>query len=129
MAAPPNMAFPPIRLVRISALKIEATTPCVLEMHVPITLPHRLDPSLPAPPYNPDTVTGDDLLERHAFPVLRRLMAAFVSHMFGPEDGAAVLKVAYRGIPAAEAPKLRLVAEFDAIPVAEGNSFDLAAGY
>lgn len=87
------MALPPIRLVHTNALKTEATTPCVLEMHVPITLPHRLGPSLRAPPYNPDSVTRDDLLEGHTFPVLRRLMAALVSHMLGPEDGAAVLKV------------------------------------
>ncbi|KAK4040388.1 hypothetical protein C8A01DRAFT_35622 [Parachaetomium inaequale] len=47
------MALPLTRLLRPSAMKIDADTPCVLEMHIPIDLPHRLDPSLPAPPYHP----------------------------------------------------------------------------
>ncbi|KAK3291669.1 uncharacterized protein B0H64DRAFT_446311 [Chaetomium fimeti] len=102
------MALQPVRLLRPSALKIDADTPCVLEMHVPFAVPSSLDPSLPAPPYHPGNVTGDDLLDLHAMPVLRRPMAEI--HPGGP--------------------KLRLVAEFDASAVAEkDNGLDLAAGY
>jgi hypothetical protein len=99
-------------------------------MHVPVTVPHLVDPSLPAPPYHPGNVTGEDLLELHAMPVLRRLMAEIVSQMFGPEHGAAALKAPDRAIPIQETNKLRLVAEFDASAVADKeNGFDLAAGY
>ncbi|KAH6620887.1 hypothetical protein B0J18DRAFT_430940 [Chaetomium sp. MPI-SDFR-AT-0129] len=45
------MACPPVRLVRPKAFQIDATTPCVLEINIPIPLPSRFDPSLPAPPY------------------------------------------------------------------------------
>ncbi|KAK4148410.1 hypothetical protein C8A00DRAFT_39026 [Chaetomidium leptoderma] len=124
------MALPPVRLLRPSALKIDADTPCVLEMHVPVAVPYRLDSSLPAPPYYPGGVTDEDLLDLHAMPVLRRLMAEIVSHMFGPEHAAAALEAPTRAIPTPGAPKLRLVAEFDASTVADKeNGFDLAAGY
>lgn len=48
--------LPPIRLARPDGFRIDADTPCVLEMQLPIPLPHRLDPSLPAPPYHNDTI-------------------------------------------------------------------------
>ncbi|KAK4246602.1 hypothetical protein C7999DRAFT_33034 [Corynascus novoguineensis] len=124
------MALPPVRLLRPSALKIDADTPCVLEMYVPVAIPHSLDPSLPAPPYHPGNVTGDDLLDPHAMPVLRRLMADIVSHMFGPDHAAAALEAPTQAMPTPGAPKLRLTAEFDASAVADKeNDFDLAAGY
>ncbi|KAL2193867.1 hypothetical protein P885DRAFT_80875 [Corynascus similis CBS 632.67] len=124
------MALPPVRLLRPSALKIDADTPCVLEMYVPVTISHSLDPSLPAPPYYPGNVTGDDLLDPHAMPVLRRLMAGIVSHMFGLDHAAAALEAPTRALPTPGAPKLRLMATFDASAVADKeNNFDLAAGY
>lgn len=45
------MACPPVRLLRPCALQVETTTPCILEVNIPIPLPYRLDPALPAPPY------------------------------------------------------------------------------
>ena len=123
------MALPPVQLLCPSALRIDADTPCVLEMHVPIAVPHNLDPSLPAPPYH--NVNGEDLLDLHALPVLRRLMAGIVSHMFGSEHAAAALEATTQAIPTNPgAPNLRLIAEFDASAVAnKENGWDLAAGY
>jgi hypothetical protein len=75
-------------------------------------------------------MTGEDLLNLHAMPVLRRLMAEIVSHMFGPEHAAAALKASDRASLAPGAPKLRLLAEFDASLVIDTvNGFDVAAGY
>lgn len=123
------MALPPVQLLRPGALKIDADTPCVMEMHVPVAVPHRLDPSLPAPPYQPGNMTDEDLID-HAMPVLRRLIAEIVCHMFGSEHAAAVLEVPTRAIPIPGGLKLRLVAEFDASAVADKeNGFDLATGY
>jgi hypothetical protein len=124
------MALPPVRLLRPSALKIDIDAPCVLEMHVPVKVPHRLDPSLPAPPYHLDSVTSDELLYVHAMPVLRRLMAGVVSQMFGPEHAVTALEAPIQASPDPVAPKLRLLAEFDASDVADKEGgFDLAAGY
>jgi hypothetical protein len=123
------MALPPVRLLRPSALKIDADAPCVLEMHVPVTVPHRLDPSLPAPPYRLDSVTSDELLYLHAMPVLRRLMAGIASQMLGPEHAVTSLEAPIQAIPNPVAAKLRLLAEFDASDVAnKEDGFDLATG-
>ncbi|KAK4139829.1 uncharacterized protein C8A04DRAFT_32660 [Dichotomopilus funicola] len=46
------MTLPPVKLLRPDGLQIDADTPCILEVNIPITLPHQLDPSLPAPPYH-----------------------------------------------------------------------------
>ncbi len=128
ITTPLSMALPPVQLLCPSALKIDADTPCVLEMHVPVAVPHSLDPSLPAPPYH--NVNGEDFLDLHALPVLRRLMAGIVSQMFGSEHADAALEATTRAIPIQGAPKLRLIAEFDASAVAnEENGWDLAAGY
>lgn len=45
------MAQPPVKFTRTEALQLDAAEPYVLKFHIPIPLPHRLDPSLPAPPY------------------------------------------------------------------------------
>ncbi len=128
VTTPPSMALPPVQLLCPSALKIDADTPCVLEMHVPVAVPHSLDPSLPAPPYH--NVNGEDLLDLYALPVLRRLMAGIVSHMFGSEHAAAALEATTRAIPTLGASNLRLMAEFDVSAVAnKENGLDIAAGY
>ncbi|KAK3307615.1 uncharacterized protein B0T15DRAFT_484683 [Chaetomium strumarium] len=69
------MAAHTVKLLRPSALQLDANTPCVLEIHMPMTLPHRLDPSLPAPPYHAGTITAEDFRDDHAMPLLRGLMA------------------------------------------------------
>ena len=91
-STPPNMAVPPIRLLRPSAMTIDAEIPCVLEIGIPTTLPHRLDPSLPAPPYHPGTITAEEFRDSYAMPLLRRLVAQIVSHLFGPEHATAALE-------------------------------------
>ncbi|KAH6620953.1 hypothetical protein B0J18DRAFT_431109 [Chaetomium sp. MPI-SDFR-AT-0129] len=123
------MALPPVQLVRSSALQIDADTPCVLEMHVPITLPHQLDPSMPAPPYHL-AMGAEDGLSSYARPVLRRLMAEIVSRLFGPEHAAEALKAPDRALPTPGAHYLRLISDFDLyIIVDRKNGFNLAAGY
>ncbi len=124
------MALPPVRLVRPSALQIDANTPCVLEMHIPITLPHQLDPSVPAPPYHLGIVGGEAVLSLRAMPVLRRLIAEIVSHLFGPEHAADALRASDQAPSTPGARHLRLVSEFDSsLVVDRENGFNLAAGY
>lgn len=122
------MAVPPIRLLRPSALKIDADSPCVLEMRIPIALPYRLDPSLPAPPYHPGTITAEQFRALHAMPLLRGLMAQIVSHMFGPEYAAATLEAPTQATsPPCD---LRLLATWDASTIFDKeNGLDFAAGY
>lgn len=122
------MAVPPVKLLLPSALKIDADTPCVLQMHIPIALPHRLDPSVPAPPYHPGTVTAECFRDLHAMPLLRRLIAQIVSQMFGPEYAAAALTAPTRAT--SESRNLRLLANWDASAVVDKeNGFNVAAGY
>jgi hypothetical protein len=45
------MAYPPVKLIQPSDLKLDLAKPCLLEIHIHIPLPHRRDPSLPMPPY------------------------------------------------------------------------------
>lgn len=125
------MALLPIQLVRPSALQIDADTPCVLEMHIPITLPHQLDPSLPAPPYHLGIVGAEAGLSSHAIPVLRRLMAGIVYRLFGPEHAADALNASDQALlPTPGARHLRLVSDFDSsLVIDRKNGFNLAAGY
>ncbi|KAL2140149.1 hypothetical protein VTI28DRAFT_4198 [Corynascus sepedonium] len=124
------MALPPVRLVRPSALQIDADTPCILEMHIPITLPHQLDPSVPAPPYHLGILGGEDLLNLYAMPVLRRLMAEIVSRLFGPEHAADALRASNWAVPTPGARHLRFIGDFDSsLVVDRENGFNLAAGY
>ena len=87
------MAVPPIRLLRPSAMTLHAEIPCVLEIGIPIALPHRLDPLLPAPPYHPGTITAKEFRESYAMPLLRRVVAQIASHLFGSEHAKAALEV------------------------------------
>lgn len=124
------MALPPVQLVRPSALQIDADTPCVLEMHIPIALPHQLDPSVPAPPYHLGTVGSEAVLSSQARPVLRRLMAEIVSRLFGPEHAADALEASDQAPPTPGARHLRLISDFDSsLVVDRENGFNLAAGY
>jgi hypothetical protein len=91
------MVCPPVRLLRPSALQIDATTSCVLEINIPIPLPHGLDPSLPAPPYilddrndNGNGNGADDgatipeaFRDTHVQPLVRRLTPLIAAHLFG----------------------------------------------
>ena len=124
------MALLPIQLVRPSALQIDADTPCVLEMHIPITLPHQLDTSVPAPPYHLGIIGGEAVLSPYAIPILRRLMAEIVSRLFGPEYTADALKASDQALPTPGARYLRLVSDFDSsLVIDRKNGFDLVAGY
>ena len=124
------MAPPPVRLLRPSWLKIDADAPCVLEMHIPMALPHRLDPSVPAPPYHPGMVTADDLVRLHVTPVLRRVMAAIVSCLFGPQHASAALAAPTWTASAPGAPRRRFLVEYDVSAIVDReNGFDLVAGY
>ncbi|KAK4153460.1 hypothetical protein C8A00DRAFT_15315 [Chaetomidium leptoderma] len=90
------MAQPPVKLIKPDALHLDAAEPCLLEFHIPIPLPHRLDPSLPAPPYilnhddhpNPTTYNNrpvtspEDLQTIHARPLIRHLISQTLSHLF-----------------------------------------------
>ncbi|KAL2195397.1 hypothetical protein P885DRAFT_40681, partial [Corynascus similis CBS 632.67] len=116
--------------IRPSALQIDANTPCVLKMHIPITLPHQLDPSVPAPPYHPGILGGEALLNLYVMPVLRRLMAEIVSRLFGPEHAADALRASNWALPTPGARHLRLIGDFDSsLVVDKENGFNLAAGY
>ncbi len=121
------MDLPHVRLLRPPALKIDASTPCVLELNIPIRLPHKLDPSITVPPYHPGTTTADDLLDFQALPVLRRLMAAAVMDLFGAEHAAATLEAHQRDTPSAGFP-LRLFHQVEAT-VHEANDVDVVTGY
>ncbi|KAK4238534.1 hypothetical protein C8A03DRAFT_33411 [Achaetomium macrosporum] len=120
------MAAPSIKLIRPSALQIDASAPCVLEINIPITLSHRLDPSLPAPPYHAGTITAEDFRDHHAMPLLRGLIAQIASHILGPEYAPAALE-------AEATPKisvLRLLDTWDGSAITDKvDGFNLAAGY
>ena len=90
MSTPPPQA---IRLLRPDALQLGFNESCILEVHFPITLPHRLNPSLPAPPYhNHDGgLPIDSFRDDHAMPLLRTLMAQIVAAMFGPDYRGTIL--------------------------------------
>src|SRR4051794_39659499 len=79
--APPAIS---VKLVRPSALQLSAHEPCVLEIHIPVTLPDRLNSSLPAPPYHAGTIQPYEFCNRHAITVFRPLMAQILTYMLGP---------------------------------------------
>ena len=83
-----------VKFILPSVLQINVNMPCVLEVGLPITLPHCLDPSLPAPPYNNQNgaLPVEDLRDFYALPLARGLMAQIVSHMFGPEYPGTILE-------------------------------------
>ncbi|KAH6631829.1 hypothetical protein F5144DRAFT_572305 [Chaetomium tenue] len=92
------MACSPVRLLRPGALQIDATTPCVLEINMPIPLPYRLDPLLPAPPYilddrndndngnGNDAAIPDAFRDTHVQPLVRRLIPQIAAHLFGSDS-------------------------------------------
>jgi hypothetical protein len=97
------MVCPRVLLLRPIALQIDATTPCVLEVNIPIPLPYHLDPSLPAPPYilddrndndndnddDNDNTIPDAFRDTHVQPLVRRLIPQIAAHLFGsvvPDD-------------------------------------------
>ncbi|AEO56425.1 hypothetical protein MYCTH_2301343 [Thermothelomyces thermophilus ATCC 42464] len=121
------MAAHTVKLLRPSALQLDANTPCVLEIHMPMTLPHRLDPSLPAPPYHAGTITAEDFRDDHAMPLLRGLMAQIAAHMLGPEYAAATL--AAQTTAKDDNIVLRLLDTWDGNAVTDRAGFDFAAGY
>ncbi|KAL2177300.1 uncharacterized protein P884DRAFT_259510 [Thermothelomyces heterothallicus CBS 202.75] len=121
------MAAHTVKFLRPSALQLDANTPCVLEIHMPMTLPHRLDPSLPAPPYHAGTITAEDFRDDHAMPLLRGLMAQIAAHMLGPEYAAATL--AAQTTAKDDNIVLRLLDTWDSNAVTDRAGFDFAAGY
>ncbi|KAL2259233.1 hypothetical protein VTK26DRAFT_7169 [Humicola hyalothermophila] len=129
------MAAPPVKLLRPSGLQIDADTPCILEVNIPITLPHQLDPSLPAPPYhNRDGgLPAEDFRDFNAMPLARALLAQVVSRMFGSEYTGAIVHVdAHRGATAPGSDHgpldLLLVASWECDVVTDKKSFDFPAG-
>ncbi|KAK4119610.1 hypothetical protein N657DRAFT_684253 [Parathielavia appendiculata] len=52
-------------------------------MHILVTLPHRLNPSLPAPPQQVSTVPPYDSRDHHALPVFRHLMTQVLPQLLG----------------------------------------------
>ncbi|KAK3293861.1 uncharacterized protein B0H64DRAFT_374723 [Chaetomium fimeti] len=141
--APPSIS---IKLLRPSALQLSADEPCILEMHIPIALPHRLDPSLPAPPYHTGTILPHDFRDRHAISVFRPLMAQVLAHMLGSASAssdpdadpaaehvaAANAAVSRLGFDVATSPSdsYRLFDSWEADTVFDKESgFDLERGY
>jgi hypothetical protein len=134
------MALPPVKLLRPNALQIDADTLCVLEVNIPITLPHQLDPSLPAPPYhNRDGgLPAEDFRDFNAMPLARALLAQVVSRMSGSEYTGAIVDVddARRAIRAT-APDdsdlhgpfdFLLVASWECDAVTDKRTFDFPTG-
>ncbi|KAK3902814.1 hypothetical protein C8A05DRAFT_33470 [Staphylotrichum tortipilum] len=84
-----------VQLLVPPRLQIAPTAPCVLEVDIPILLPHQLDPSLPAPPYHnrPGGLHPELFRELYATPLAQRLAADIISALFGPNPpgGGAVL--------------------------------------
>ncbi|KAK3301709.1 uncharacterized protein B0T15DRAFT_577978 [Chaetomium strumarium] len=121
------MALPPVKLLRPNALQIDANTPCVLEVNIPITLPHRLDPPLPAPPYHNRDGGGlpaEDFRDFNAMPLARALLAQVVSRMFGSEYTGAIVDFRPRARPF----DFLLVASWECDAVTDKTSFDFPAG-
>ncbi len=122
-----------VRLIRPSALQMGVDTPCVLEVNIPITLPHRLDPSLPAPPYynQNDALPAEDFRDFHAMPLARALMAQIASLMFGPEYPGTILEADTPRAPAtSESGDLQLLTAWECNAITDKeNGFDFAAGY
>ncbi|KAL2192858.1 hypothetical protein P885DRAFT_16412, partial [Corynascus similis CBS 632.67] len=130
------MAVPLLRIIRPIALQIDADEPCVLEVHFPITLPHRLDPSIPAPPYhNRDGgLPAEIVRDFYGTPLARALAATIVSHLFGPGYPGAILPItrAVCANPAGPEPRrydYQLAPAWDCNAVTDGVSFDLERGY
>ena len=82
------MASPSVSVgfVRPGALQLGADEPCVLEIHIPITLTHHLNPSLPAPPYHAGTIQPYEFRNGHAITVFQLLIAQIITHMLGPSS-------------------------------------------
>lgn len=117
------MAVPPITLIRHYTLPTDADKPCVLELHIPINLPHRIDPSLPAPPYHGGTTPVEVFRDDYAMPLLRGLMAQIVSLMFGPDHAATALEAQARA-------QVGIDHGWHCHHITDReNGFDLAAGY
>ncbi|KAK4098983.1 hypothetical protein N658DRAFT_498805 [Parathielavia hyrcaniae] len=121
------MNVPPIRLLRPSGMTIDANEPCVLEIAIPVGLPHRLDPSMPALPYHPDTIRAELFRDWHAIPLLRRLMPQIVSNFFGPEHTRSALKTP--NVATTPPCDIRLMANWDlSIIEDKETNLDIAAG-
>ncbi len=139
------MAYPPVKLIRPSAFELDLAEPCLLEIHIPIPLPHRLDPSLPAPPYilnhnddlpnppgNRTTVSPEDYQTIHALPLLRYLISQIQSKLFSQPTSASAAAVAATTATASSSdPDLggQLLHSWDVsiVPDKQGR-FDVAAG-
>ncbi|KAK4244091.1 hypothetical protein C7999DRAFT_35544 [Corynascus novoguineensis] len=133
---PLTTAVAPVRLILPIALQIDADEPCVLEVHFPITLPHRLGPSVPAPPYhNRDGGLPAEIVRGfYGTPLAQELAAEIVSYLFGPGYRGAILPIT-RAVctnPAGPEPgpyDFQLAPAWDCNAVTDGVSFDLEGGY
>jgi hypothetical protein len=91
-----------------------------------MTLPHQLDPSLPAPPYHAGTITAEDFRDDHAMPLLRGLIVQIASQILGPEYAAAALEAQ----ATSKASVLRLLDTWDGNVITDKvNNFNFVAGY
>lgn len=129
------MVLPPVKLLRRNGIQIDADTPCILEVNIPITLPHQLEPSLPASPYHNRAggLLAEDFRNINAMPVARALLGEIVSGMFGPGyTGALVYVDTRRGIAhdSDHDPfDFLLALSWDNDAVTDKTSFDLSAGH
>jgi hypothetical protein len=122
------MALPSVKLIRPSALQVGADERFVLEIHIPITFPHHLDSSLPAPPYHAGTVSTWDFRNYHALPLFRGLIAQIMSHIVGSQHADVVSELQFE-ITTRSSEPLRLFATWEASAVFDKNDFDFEGGY
>lgn len=122
-----------VNLTRPSALQLDANTPCVLEIHMPMALAHRIDPSLPPPPYRVGTITAEVFRDGHSMPLLRGLMAQIAAQILGPKYTAATLAAQTTTAKGDNVALIRPLDTWDGNAVATdragGGVFGFAAGY
>lgn len=118
-----------VKLQRPDALQVNADEPCLLKIHVPITLPHRLDPSMPAPPYHEGTVSAHNFRHHHALPVFKELMAHTLSHLVGGEHTVDIANLEFE-VETKSSDQFRLFGSWEADAAFDKeNGFDAEAGY
>jgi hypothetical protein len=98
------MDLPPIRLLRPRALKIDADAPCVLEIHIPINLPHCYG----------------------------SWCAQIASHLLGPKHTAAALEAQARATSGSAHSDVRLITKIEGTSVTStvtDKNSSIATGY
>jgi hypothetical protein len=112
----------PVKLVYETTSRFHANMPARYKLMVPVTLPHRLNPSIPGPPYYPP-----DNIVRHSdvhMTVLRPVLAGALHELLGADTP--VESILGSGTPAANDPNMH----FDGVEVADGEGGSgLETGY